>query len=129
MQPFWRGRFFFFIGFRVNPIWLPNHMTYDDIFVNILLFHTCSEITLISYEYLLCAKFKCFPWCGFRDTEVQIFCVFPTWLPHDVTYNVIIVIKTFYMCSHTSGENFVLIRQAVAEKKTRKFYVDQQTNR
>jgi len=44
--------------------------------------------------------------------------VFPTWLPHHVTYN-IIIIKTFYMSSRTNGENFVSIRQAVAEKNTK----------
>ena len=26
----------FFIGFRVNPIWLPNYVTYDIICVNLL---------------------------------------------------------------------------------------------
>ena len=34
VQLFWRRRFF--ICFRVNPIWLPNHVTYDVICVNLL---------------------------------------------------------------------------------------------
>ena len=44
---------------------------------------------------------------------------FPTWLPHHVTYDVIIVIKTFCMSSHTYGENFFSIQQAVTEKNTK----------
>ena len=72
------------------------------------------KITLIPHEEdLLCAKFQFFPWCGFRDTDVQSFTVFPTWLPHHMTYDVIII-KTFYMRSRSSGENFISIRQAVA---------------
>ena len=70
-------------------------------------------------EYVLCAKFKFFPWCGFRNTEVHIFSVFPTWLPHHVTYNVIIILKTFHLRSRTDGENFLSIRQAVAKKNTK----------
>ena len=36
-----------------------------------------------------------------------------------VTYDVIIIIETFGMSSRTHAENFVSIRQAVAEKKTK----------
>ena len=42
-------------------------------------------------EYLLCAKFQFFPWCGFRDTEVQSLSIFPIWLPHHVTDDIIII--------------------------------------
>ena len=59
-------------------------------------------------------SFSFFPYCSFRDTEVQSFSVFPTWLPHHVTYDVMVVIATFYMSSNTNRENFVSIRQ---EKK------------
>jgi len=62
--------------------------------------------------------FQFFPSCSFRDTEVQSFSVFPIWLPHHVTYDIIIIIKTFYMNSYTNGENFVSIQQAVVEKNT-----------
>ena len=52
------------------------------------------------------------------EIEVQSFSVFPTLLPHHVTYDVIII-ETFYMSTRTNGENFVSIRQAVAEKNTK----------
>ena len=48
-----------------------------------------------------------------------MFSVFSTWLPHHMTYDVIIINKTFYMSSHSEGEKFVSIRQAVAEKNTK----------
>ena len=67
----------------------------------------------------MCQVFQIFPCCGFRDTEVQLFSVFPTWLAHHVTHDGIIMIKTFCMSSHTDVENFVSIRQAVAEKNTK----------
>ena len=57
------------------------------------------------------------------EIEVQSFSVFPIWLPHHVTYDVIIIIKTFYKCNHTNGENFVSIRQAVAAKNTKNILV------
>ena len=62
------------------------------------------------------------PWRGFRDTEVQRFSFFPTWLPNHMTYDVIIIIKTFFRNRCTYDENFVSIGYAVAEKteKTRK---------
>ena len=47
-----------------------------------------------------------------------LFSVFPIWLPHHVTYDVIIIIKTFYMSNRTNGENFVLISKVVTEKNT-----------
>ena len=69
---------------------------------------------------MLCAKFQVFfPWCGFRDTEVQSFSVYPIWLPHHVTHDIIVIIKMFYMSRRTNGENFVSIRQAVAERNTK----------
>ena len=51
--------------------------------------------------------------------EVQFFGVFPTWLPHHVTYDVRILIKTFYMSSRSNGEKLFSMRQAVAEKNTK----------
>ena len=90
------------------------------------------KITLIPYEeYLLCAKFQCFPWCGFRDTELQFIFVFPTLLSHYMDYDVIIMIETFYMSSHTDGENFISIRQAVVEKNMKVLHgqTDRQTDR
>ena len=50
------------------------------------------------------------------EIEVQSFSNFPAWLPHCVTYDVIIIIETFYTSRCTIGENFVSISQAVAEK-------------
>ena len=55
------------------------------------------------------------------EIEFQSFSIFPTWLPHHVTDDVTIIIKTFYesMSSRTSGETFISIWQAVAEKNTK----------
>ena len=84
--------------------------------------------TLIPHEeYLRGSKFQFFPRCGFRDTEVQSFSVFPIWLPHHLTYDVIIIIKTFHMRSPSNRENFVSICPAVAEKNTK--ILCRQTNR
>ena len=52
-------------------------------------------------------------------SEIQRSKVFPIWLPHHVTYDVIIIIETFNMSSCANGENFFSIRQAVAEKNTK----------
>ena len=53
------------------------------------------------------------------EMEVQSFSVFPTWLPHHTTYDIIITIKTFDMSGRIYGESFVSIHQAVAEKNTK----------
>ena len=67
-------------------LWRHNKGTYDII----------KKITLIPHaEYLPCAKFKFFPSCGFRDTKVQSFPFFLTWLPWYVIYDIIIIIETF----------------------------------
>ena len=58
-----------------------------------------------------------FFWCGFGDRG-QKFVFFTTWLPHHKTYEVIIIIKAFHMSGHSDDENFLSIRQAVAEKNT-----------
>ena len=42
-----------------------------------------------------------------KVSEIQRSKVFPTCLPHHVTYDVMTIIKTFHMSSRTSGENFV----------------------
>ena len=123
----WRNQFFFFL-WTILSLDDPQKFSYwSDV-----AFYTCnydvitkapltsSKITLIPHEeYLPCAKFKIFPWCGFRDRCPNYFPVFQTWLPHHVTYDVTIMIKTFYMCSRTYVENFVSIRQAVVEKNTK----------
>ena len=59
-----------------------------------------------------------FPFCSFRDTEVQRLSIFPIWLPHHVTYDVKIIIKTLYMRSRTNGENVLSIQLVVAKKNT-----------
>ena len=55
-------------------------------------------------EFLPYAKFQFF--LG-AVSEVQSFSIFQTWLPHDVTY-VIIIIKTFCMSSRTDWWKFRL---------------------
>ena len=63
--------------------------------------------------------------------EVQSFSVFPTWLPHHVTYDVIIINKTFHMRSRSDGEKFVSIKRAVSAKNTKVLcrQTDKQTNK
>ena len=50
------------------------------------------------------------------EIEVQSFSVFPTWLPHQVTYDIKIVCKSSCKISCSYGENFVSIWQVVVEK-------------
>ena len=104
--PRWPSKFFILIRCHVlyKQLWRHIEGTYDVI-----------KSTIPHEEYLLRTKFQFFPWCGFRDTEVQMFPIFPIWLQHHVTYDVIIIIKIFYMSRRTNGENFVPIRQAVTE--------------
>ena len=64
-------------------------------------------------------SFNFFPWCGFRDIEIQSFSVFLIWLLHHVTNDVTTIIETFYMSIRTNGDIFVSIRQAVADKNTK----------
>ena len=91
-----------------------------------------TKIILLSHqEHLLCGKFQFFPWFVFRDTEVQKFPIFPTWLPHHMTDDRVII-KTFYMSSRSDGENSVSIWQAVAEENCTEVLCGQtnkQTNR
>ena len=104
------AKIFILIGCGVlhMQLWRHNKGTYD-----ILKIHTPHE------EYLLCAKYQFFPWYSFRYTEVQSFSVFPTWLPHYMTYDIIIITKIFYMSIRSYGENFISIWQAVASKNTK----------
>ena len=82
-------------------------------------------------EYLTCAKFTFFPWSAFGETEVQSFSIFPTWLPHQLIYDIIIIMKTFHRSSRFDGENFVSSRQMVVEKNTKVLcgQTDRQTNK
>ena len=55
-------------------------------------------------------------------SEIQrskVFSVFQIWLPHNVTYDVIIIIETVYVSRRSNGENFISIGQAVTEKNTK----------
>ena len=105
-------------------------------------FHICNydvikkkNHTSSPWRVLVMCQVSIFSLCGFRDTEVQRFSVFPIWLPQHVTYDVIIINATFCMSSHTKGENFVSIQQAVAKKNTKalcgqkNWQTDRQTNR
>ena len=84
---------------------------------------------------MLYAKFQFFVWCGFRDTEVQNF-VFSIWLPHHVTCDVIIIIKTCYMSCRANVENFCLNPTSGCREKhessvwtNKQTYRDRQTDR
>jgi len=59
---------------------------------------------------------------GVSEIEVQSLSVFSNMAAHHVTYDVIIISKTFYMNSRTDGENLVSIRQAVVEKNMKVLY-------
>jgi len=109
-MPRWPSKIFILSRCSVLHLqfWRHNEGTYD-----VIKNHIPHE------EYLPCAKFQFFLWCGFRDTEVQRFSIFPTWLPHHVTYDVIVMNKTFYMSSRSYGGNFSSIRQMVVERNTR----------
>ena len=61
-------------------------------------------------------------------SEMQRSKVFPTWLPHHVTYDIIIINRTFYVSSRSNGENLVSIRQAVAEKNKSSLRTNKQTD-
>ena len=86
---------------------------------------------------VLCGKFQFSPWCSFTclgpkcsaeclRAKVQSVSVFPTRLPHHVTYDILILIKTFHWSRRTNDANFVSIWQAVAEKNTKVLF--EQTN-
>ena len=66
-------------------------------------------------------SFNFFPWSGFGDTEVQGSSFFPTWLPH--FFDVVIIIKAFFMSSRSYGETFLSIGLVVSEK-TEKISMD-----
>ena len=93
-------------------LWRPNKGTYDVIKKNSHSFPMRSTCDVPSFNFFLGAV-----------SEMQrskVFSVFPTWLPHRMIYDIMIINdKTFYMTSRSSGENFVSIRQAVAEKNTK----------
>ena len=48
-----------------------------------------------------------------------------------MTYDIIIIIKTFYISSRTNGGNFVSIRQVITEKNTKVLHgqTNKQTNK
>jgi len=56
-------------------------------------------------ERLTCAEFRFFLWERFRRKRSNVTPFIPTWLPHHVTYDLIIIISTFYMSICTYGEN------------------------
>ena len=62
-------------------------------------------------------SFIFFPLGAVSETG-PVFSIFPTWLPHHVTYDVIIIIITFYMIV-APAVKIPSIRQAVAEKNTK----------
>ena len=64
---------------------------------------------------MLCAKFQFFSWCGFKYRGPKFF-RFLNMAATNATYDVIIIIKIFDVSSRTNAENFVSIRQAIAEK-------------
>jgi len=117
----WPSKFFILIGCSIlhMQLWCHNKGTYD--------------VILIPHEYLRGVKFQFCPWCGFIDAEVQSFSIFPILLPHHVTYDIIIIMRTFYLSSRTYCENLVSIQQVVAEKNTKvlcgQTKTDRQTDR
>ena len=68
-----------------------------------------------------------FPLVRFQRYRGPKFFPFSNMAPQHVMYDVIIINNIFYMSSHTNGEKFVSIRQAVAEKNMK--VLCRQTNR
>ena len=70
--PRWPSKIVTLIGCGVihMKLWRHNEGTYDVIKIKLILHE----------EYLLCAKFQFFPWCGFIDTEIQSFSVLFTYI-------------------------------------------------
>ena len=64
-------------------------------------------------------SFKFFLGAVSEIQKSKFFPFFQRGCTHHMTYHVIIIIKTFDMSSHSNGENFVSIRQAVGEKNTK----------
>ena len=111
--PRWPSKFFILIGCSVvcMQLWRHNRGTNDIIKKKTSrLFPMRRTCPVPSFNFFFVAVPK-----------IQRSKVFPTWLPHRVTYDVIIMIKTFYMSRRTYGENFVSIRQAVEEKMNLKW--------
>ena len=104
-----------------KQFWHHNEGTYDVI--------TSTHIP--HEEYLLCAKFQFFSLVQFQRYRGPKFFHFPTWLPHHVTYDIIIISKIFYLSSRSNGDTFVSIGQAVAMKNIKVMcrQTNKQTNR
>ena len=103
-------------------LWRHNEGTYDIIITK----HTYS-----SWGELAMCQVSIFSFVRFQRCRGPKFSIFPTWLPNHVTYDIIIMIETFYMSSHTSDENFFSIWQVVVEKNTKVLckQTDRQTDR
>ena len=88
--------FFFFCG-PFYPEMTQKFSYWSDVAFYICNYDVITRAPIMSFkkthipheECFACAKFQFFPCCGFRDTEVQSFSVFPTWLPDHVTFEVI----------------------------------------
>ena len=121
-----------------QKIWLPNHVTDDTInfflWTNLSLddhqkfsfwlyvaFYLCNydiimkapmmsskNDTYSPWGILAMCQVSMFSWLRFQRYRGPKFFRLPIWLPHHVTYYIIIIIKTFYMSSRTYGENFCL---------------------
>ena len=119
--------FFIPIGCSVlhTQLWRDNEGTYD-----IIKNHTHSPWGVLS----LCQVSIFFLGAVFGDGGPN-FSVFPIWLQHHVTYDIIIIFITCFMSSRNNVENFVSIRQAVVERNTKVLcgqtnrQTDRQTNK
>ena len=107
--PRWLSIFFILIGCSIihMQLWYHNKGSYDVI----------KKITYSPWEVLCRCQVSIFSMERFRRCRGPTFLLFPTWLPHHMNYDIIIIIKTFYMSIRTDGENLVSIRQVVAEKR------------
>ena len=106
------SKIFMLIGCGVlhMQLWHHNEGTYDVIKKKSDSFPLRSTCYMPSLNFFLGVA---------SEREVRRFSILPIWLPHHVTYDVIIIIQTFYMSSHTNVVNFVSIQQAVVEKNTK----------
>ena len=116
----WRHHFFSSVDYFI-PRWPSKSfilIRYDVLHLQ-LWRHNEGTFDIIKKSHLFPIRSTCrVPTFNFFRYRGPKFFRFPIWLPRHVTFDIIIMIETFYMSSRTNDENIVSIRQAVAEKNT-----------
>jgi len=91
----------FFLWTILSQVDPQNFSYWLDVEFSICNFDVKTKAPMTSYSFPMSTCkvliLNLFPWCSFRDTEEQSVSIFPISLPHHMTYDVIIIIKTLYM--------------------------------